>query len=381
MYELIRGVRRSSDVEILSLTDDASDLHMTEKELGRVTAVNVPFTARSATTRARRTLQLRSLASTRSAQDRLYIHAECQRVLDRLTAASGFDLVQFEFSQMGGYGVRSALPTVIDVHNIEHDLMRGMASTGSSARRLFNAIEYRKFRREEIAAWRHASYCVATSSKDAAVVSSFTGGDVPVIPNGVDLDYFKPTSMDRSKSGTIAFVGAMHYRPNAEGARYFAERVFPSIIQSIPNATFTVVGADPMPEVSALASVAGVTVTGSVRDVRPWLESAQVVVVPLLSGGGTRIKILEAFAAGRPVVSTTVGAEGIDVVDREHLLLADDPSDFADAVVELMGNPALRDHLVSNALSLVLERYQWSTIADRLSELHANLVQSSQTSA
>ncbi|MGA7672448.1 MAG: glycosyl transferase family 1, partial [Nitrolancea sp.] len=117
MYELIRGVRRSSDVEILSLTDDATDLHMTEKELGRVTAVTVPFTARSATTRARRTLQLRSIASTRSAQNRLYIHAECQRVLDRLTAASGFDLVQFEFSQMGGYGVRSALPTVIDVHN------------------------------------------------------------------------------------------------------------------------------------------------------------------------------------------------------------------------------------------------------------------------
>ena len=331
MYELIRGVRRSSDVQIVSLTD-GSDLRSTEELLGDVTPVPVPFTARSVSTRERRALQMLSLASTNSAQQRLYDHHEFQRALDRLIATSGIDLVQFEFSQMGNYLVRPGLPTLLDVHNVEHVLMRRMASSGSSARKLFNAIEYRKFRREEISAWRNATCCVATSSVDAAVVAKYTNREVPIIPNGVDVDYFQSTPSDRSRPGTIAFIGAMRYRPNAEGAHYFAEKIFPLIRQSIPSATFNVVGADPMPEVSALASIPGVTVSGTVPDVRPWLESAEVVVVPLLSGGGTRIKILEAFSAGRAVVSTTIGAEGIDVVDREHLLLADDPASFAAAV-------------------------------------------------
>ena len=377
MYELIRGVRRLSDLQILSMTDQGSDLGATEAELGSVVPVPVPFTARSVSMRKRRMLQLRSLASCESAQHHLYINAAYQLALDRLIATGEIDLVQFEFSQMGGYRVQGGVPTVLDIHNVEHDLMRRMASSGSSGRRLFNAIEYRKFRREELDAWRNATCCVATSGLDAEVVSRHVGREVPLIPSGVDLDYFTPLSMDQSRPGTIAFIGAMRYRPNAEGARFFAEKVFSLVRSSNPDSSFTVVGADPTPEVQALSSIPGVTVTGTVPDVRPWLESAEVVAVPLLSGGGTRIKILEAFAAGRPVVSTSIGAEGIDVVDREHLLKADDPSVFAQAVVELMRDRALRERLTADALTLVRERYQWSAIAERLGNLHAELVHAS----
>ncbi len=378
MYELVRGVGHSSEVRVLSLTDHECNLQPAELEVGPITPVRVPFTARSVTVRERRRLQVRSLASPHSAQRRLYVHPEFQRLLDRSIGTDGVDLVQFEFSQMGAYRVPAGVPTILDIHNVEHELIRRMASSGSTARKLFNTIEHRKFRREEISAWRNATCCVATSRQDAAVVSKYTERDVPVMPNGVDLQFFQPMPPSDSVLGTIVFVGAMRYRPNAEGARFFAERIFPLIRRSVPSASFNVVGADPMPEVAALTSIPGVTMTGTVPDVRPWLEAAEVVVVPLLSGGGTRIKILEAFAAGRALVSTSIGAEGIDVVDREHLLLADDPQGFATSVVELMRDAALRDRLIANGLDLVRQSYQWSVIAGQLSDLHANLVRTAQ---
>jgi glycosyltransferase involved in cell wall biosynthesis len=166
----------------------------------------------------------------------------------------------------------------------------------------------------------------------------------------------------------------MRYRPNAEGARFFVEQIFPLIRRELPHATFAVVGADPPPPVRELAQVPGVTVTGTVDDVRPWLRNAQIVVVPLLNGGGTRLKILEAFASGRPVVSTHAGAEGIEASDDAELLIADDPAAFSRAVIELANREELRSRLVDAAFDLVRDRYQWSAISDALRTVHTRIV-------
>ena len=374
MYELIRGAGRLDSVRILSLTGPTDNASDTEAELGPIVPVPVPVTARMTPDRQRRAAQLRSLASRHSFQYNLSHHPQFQAALDQLTMQVEVDLVQIEFSQMGSYRLPAAISSILDVHNIEHDVLRQMAHRGSSLRRLFNQIEYRKFRREEIDAWRRASRCIATSALDAAAIERQTGRPVPVIPNGVDLDYFAAPPLAESTDTHIVFTGAMRYRPNADGAIWFVEQVLPRIQRELRDTCFSIVGADPPPAVRALAERPGVSITGTVDDVRPWLQAAQIVVVPLLSGGGTRLKLLEAFASRRPVVSTRAGAEGIDVHDDQELLLADKPEDFARAVIALARTPDLRARLTGAALELVRARYQWSAISTRLREVQEELL-------
>lgn len=375
MNELIRGARRAHDTHVISLTSPGDDVPSAEAQVGPITPVPVRFTAQTGATRSRRTAQFRSIFSTTSFQYRLYHHPAFQAALDRQIDAAGADLVQFEFSQMGSYRIQGGVPTVLDVHNIEHDVVRQMAAHGSTARRIFTMIEYRKFRIEEIAAWKTATCCIATSEADSSVIARQTGGTVPVIPNGVDVEYFQCATESPSIPGSIVFIGAMRYRPNGEAARFFVEQVLPIVRRAIPDAHVAIVGADPSSEVTRLAERPGVTVTGTVPDVRPWLRSAQIVVAPLRAGGGTRLKILEAFAMGRPVVATTIGAEGLAVEHRRHLLLANDPHDFAACVVELANDAELRARLTAGALELVRDRYQWSEIGRALNALYGELVE------
>ncbi len=370
MYHLIRETGRRHAVTTLSLIAPGDDPRVAEAALGRVVPVTVPLTARMAAAPAKRLVQIRSLVSPQSFQRRFYWYAAMQRVLDRLIASESFDVVQFEFSQMGAYRVPPGVPSILDIHNIEHDVLRRIAASGSPARRLFNQIEYRKYRREEIDAWRRMRGCVATSPGDAGIVSRATRRPVEVVPNGVDLDAFSRLPLDGADPGALVFVGAMRYRPNADAARYFVEEILPRLRVTIPGVELAIVGADPPPDVVALGEMPGVRVTGTVPDVRPWMRNAGVVVVPLLSGGGTRLKILEAFAMGRPVVSTSIGAAGIEARDGEHLLLADRPEAFARAVTRLATEPGLRERLVERAYALVRDRYQWSSAAERLETVY-----------
>ena len=374
MYELIRGTGRADETRTLSLVGPVDDLVAAESEIGPVVPIPVPFTARMAASHLRRRTQVRSLASVRSFQFRLYHRPSFQTALDHLVQTNQADLVQFEFSQMGSFRVRTSTPTILDVHNIEYDVLRQMSHTSSAGRRLFNLIEYRKFRREEIDAWSQASCCIATSAIDASVIEQHIDRVVPVIPNGVDLEFFRRAPLSEATPGQIVFVGAMRYRPNADGAIFFVEQIFPLIRKELPEASFAIVGADPPPAVRELDRVPGVTVTGTVSDVRPWLRAAQIVVVPLRNGGGTRIKILEAFGSGRPVVSTQAGAEGLEVSGESQLLLADDPEAFARAVIQLANREELRSRLTDAAYDLVRRRYQWSAIISELRTVHTRLI-------
>lgn len=373
VYHLIRQLAARHEVMSLSLVGPGDDIGRAEAELGRIVPVPVAATARMPPGAGKRRAQLASLVSPHSFQHRFYVHDALQQQLDRLVATEAIDLVQLEFSQMGLYRV-TRLPVVLDVHNVEHDVLRQAAAHGDPLRRLFNQLEYRKFRREEIAAWRHATACVATSAADAAVVERVTGRAVTVVPNGVDLACVQRAPLAGTDPASLVFVGAMRYRPNADAARWFVETVLPAIRRVLPGASLALVGADPPDDVRALARTPGVTVTGTVPDVRPWLQGAGTVVVPLRAGGGTRLKILEAFAAGRPVVSTTLGAAGLDVDDGEHLLLADTPEAFAQALSRLADDPDLRRRLADAAFALVEGRYQWARLGNRLEDLYRTIV-------
>jgi glycosyltransferase involved in cell wall biosynthesis len=188
---------------------------------------------------------------------------------------------------------------------------------------------------------------------------------VHVVPTGVDTDYFEPASSD-PQSRAMVFTGSMDWLPNEDAMLYFCREVLPAIRAEIPDASLAIVGRTPTPAVKKLAEEHGVTVTGRVDDVRPYMKEAAVYIVPLRIGGGTRLKIFEAMAMGKAVVSTTVGAEGLPVTDGEHVRLADEPAAFARAVVHLMRDLDERRRIEAAARALVVARYDWSAVAGEL---------------
>jgi glycosyltransferase involved in cell wall biosynthesis len=189
---------------------------------------------------------------------------------------------------------------------------------------------------------------------------------ISVIPTGVDTEYFVPAGHAVAGPPNLVFTGSMDWLPNVDGVRFFCRDILPSIREVAPDTTFTIVGRSPTADVRRLGDEPGVEVTGRVDDIRPFLDRATVYVVPLRIGGGTRLKIFEAMSAGKAVVSTTIGAEGLPVENGRHVLLADTPETFAATVVDLVRDAAARHELERNARALVTERYDWSAAATHL---------------
>jgi glycosyltransferase involved in cell wall biosynthesis len=190
-----------------------------------------------------------------------------------------------------------------------------------------------------------------------------------VIPNGVNIEDFPYTENGREDS-LILFTGRMGYFPNAEAAIYFATRVFPLILQQKPDARFLIVGADPPRRVRRLSRLPGVEVTGYVPRIQDYLARATVAVAPMQAGTGIQNKVLEAMASGVPVVATRYALGGIEAVDGEHLLVADDADGLADQVVRLLRDPALRRRLARNARQLVEEKYTWERSVAMVEEVY-----------
>jgi len=196
---------------------------------------------------------------------------------------------------------------------------------------------------------------------------------VSIVENGVDTEEYE-VSPDEHRDRSVAFTGSLGYRPNADGVTYFLDEVWSLVRQAVPDAVCVIVGRDPFPSLLARRGRDGVVVTGPVEDVRPYLASAGAVVVPLRAGGGTRLKILEAMATGCGIVSTRVGAEGLDLQDGYELLLADSAHEFARATIELLTNRSLRRRLGKAARHRAEERYDWRFAVDALDHLYQAVV-------
>jgi glycosyltransferase involved in cell wall biosynthesis len=197
------------------------------------------------------------------------------------------------------------------------------------------------------------------------------GTPVDVVPNGVATADIGPAAGPPPEPATLVFTGTMAYPPNREAALWFAARVWPRVVERRPDARLLVVGRDPTDDVRALAAAdERIEVTGGVPLVMPYYERAGVVVAPVRSGGGTRLKVLEALASARPLVSTSVGCEGIDVTPGEHLLVEDDPQRFADAVVALIEDPARARALGEAGRERAVERYDWSALGGLLEAVY-----------
>ncbi|HZU15482.1 MAG TPA: glycosyltransferase [Candidatus Dormibacteraeota bacterium] len=338
--------------------EHAAGIARLEAEGIRVRAVDDPGTGK-------RMAQLRSLFSPRSHLGSSLHRPAMQREIDRLLAEEGADVVLVEGSHLARFRFGDRVPVVLDEHNLEYELLeRTYRTERSPLRRGFARVEYLKFRKEEQAAWRAASWVVVTSERERQLIRE-SGCPTPstVVPNGVDLEYLTPSP--GSEPDRLLFTGRISYRPNTDAVLHFARHVLPLIRRRRPEVVFTVVGAGAPAEVRRLAGPR-LRLTGEVADVRPYWRRSAVVVAPIRFGGGTRLKIVEAMAMGRPVVSTSLGCEGLEVTPGEHLLVADSPRDFAEAVVRLLEDRGLREELGRRGRRLVEERYDWRRLSAEL---------------
>jgi glycosyltransferase involved in cell wall biosynthesis len=243
------------------------------------------------------------------------------------------------------------------------------------ARRIYAGANWRKLRREELGTYRDADgVYLCSASDEQRLLHQLPGVRTAVIPNAADVEYYQPRSTDPSPDGrTIVFFGLLSYAPNVDGVIYFVQRIWPRIAEVHPQAHCKFIGGQPPPSLLALAGPR-IEFTGFVSDLRPHLAQAACIVVPLRIGGGTRLKIVEGMAMGKPIVSTTLGAEGIEAVPSRDILIEDEPAEFANAVNRLIADPDLAARIGQSARRLAVAEYSWSGAARALERFYCNIL-------
>ena len=298
---------------------------------------------------------------------------EMRRLVADTLAQTAFDVVIASTEVMATYALQVPNRTrkILEEHNSFSRMMEDRYRDAAGVLlRLNHWTSWQKTRRYEGALFRKFDHLVMVSDEDRHVCERLPGHQIPisVIPNGVDCAHHR-LDLAEIQPHTLIYNGALTYSANYDAMRFFLADIYPLVRQQIPDVTLRITGSTRGVDLGSLSLDTSVQLTGYVEDIRLPVAGSSVCVVPLRQGGGTRLKILEAMALGTPVVATSKGAEGLEVVDGEHLLIADDPAAFAAATLRLLREPDLRARLATHARRLVEERYDWSHIGARFVEL------------
>ena len=281
-----------------------------------------------------------------------------------------FDVAVCDFLDAAvNFPEKLTIPSVLFQHNVESEIWRRHAETERNfVRKRMYIVEFRKMLRYEQEAVRNFHHVIAVSENDRSLMTQWVDGDrITVVPTGVDLSQYSPGPSATESSPLVMFVGAMDWEPNVDGMEFFCREVWPTIQAQVPGARLRIVGRNPGKRTERLACDS-IEVTGLVPSVVEHLRESSVVVVPLRIGGGTRLKIYEAMATGKAVVSTTVGAEGLEVHHGEDIMIADGSQVFAQAVIMLLRDRNLRSKFEKAALTTAA-RCDWPAIGDRFADV------------
>ncbi len=331
--------------------------------------------------------RLRDLLFTQAADmQRRFASPAYATALAGLLARQPFDLVQIESLEMAIYlpvirQHQPQTPVIYDSFNAEFDLQRTIYRAERGDLRqvsgtFYSLIQWRRLVRFEHEVCRQVAHVIAVSDADANAFKRLAPGcPVSVVPNGVNAQEYarSDTSLDLGEAALV-FTGSMSYRPNVDAALWFADRVLPAIRTQVPQTRFFVVGSNPHPRLAPLRERDNVQVTGWVPEVNPFLHAATVYVAPLRMGSGTRLKLLQAMAAGRGIVTTRTGAQGLSVQDGAELRLADTAEDFAIATLNLLEDPSQRKQLGQTGQAFVRAHYDWSVIVPALLEIYDSII-------
>ena len=283
-----------------------------------------------------------------------------QAAIDEMTSATRFDVIHCCVPFFGYFRFPKGIPVTTDTHEVKYDLLRRTAKqTRNPLLKAMFYLSYRFGRDEEIRLCKKFTLVVTTTEPDRELFRK----DLPdqrmvVVQNGAGYSFFEQMAVP-SEPDTMVFTGLFTHLPNSEGILHFLKEIFPLVLKEIPSAKVYVVGKDPTPSILAKASD-NVVVTGFVDDVRPYMARSQIFIIPLLAGGGIRGKALEAMAIKCPIVTTTIGVEGIHLRDEESALFADTPGQFARAIIRLLRDSSLRKRLANRAHMIAREQYDWA---------------------
>ena len=382
-YNLIRGLAQEHQIDLFSCLAPGEEFSADNRlrDICR-RVITAPQPVRSLSRRAADTL-------TASRPD-MGLRLESPMAYTRLLALleeEKYDIFQAEGIEMAGYGLFAAehqpqARFIFDDHNAEYLLQQrsALVDLANPLRWLaagYSLIQWQKLRRYEQMICSRADAVVAVSEPDrTALMELVPGRLVDVVPNGIDLDDYPypPPVLAVSPSPTLIFTGKMDYRPNVDAILWFAQEVLPRIHEQHPTVRLQVVGMNPHRRLARLAGQSGIEITGAVEDVQPYIYGAAVYVVPLRVGGGTRFKVLEALASGKPMVSTGLGIEGLNLQDGRELLIAHTPETFADAVLLLLEDQASGGEFCSELAEagrrFVESHFAWAQIVPRLERVY-----------
>jgi glycosyltransferase involved in cell wall biosynthesis len=291
--------------------------------------------------------------------------------------SSAPDLVHLDSLDL--YRWRAMLPNVpmtCTHHSIESELLRHRARhIGNPLAAIYLRHQANLVEKIERRVCGHFDVNVMTSELDADRLRALVPkARTAAVPNGVDVDFFKPSTAHYEIDGRVVFLGPTYMFPNRDGVEFFLDSIWPSVVKKMPNASFHLLGKNSGTDKMVFERRPGVSCHGYVPDIRPHFAAAQCSVVPLRVGGGTRLKILDAWSMGKAVVSTSIGCEGLETVDGRNILIRDDAKGFADAVVQILSDAELRNRLGREGRSTVENHYAWSIIGNRLSSLYMGLI-------
>jgi sugar transferase (PEP-CTERM/EpsH1 system associated) len=370
-YNILRQLARQQSVTLFSFHDAKVD--QDQRELGKVfeRVVCVPLALPQKRSTAEFIRYAAGFLSPEPYNLAKYCRPQVRKELTNLLRQESYDVMVCDFLMAAGVIPWEApIPKVLFAHNVEAAIWRHHRQVTRNP--LWKALAWRETRRMEAAERRYlraADHVLTVSENDRGVFSAFVEpSKLTVVPTGVDSDYFQPAEATQSAPTqdlpTLVFIGSMDWLPNEDAIFYFMRQVLPLVRREFPAVSLYVVGRNPSQRLQSLAAkTCNLQVTGRVADVRPFLARASVIIVPLRIGGGTRVKVFEAMAMGKAVVSTSLGAEGLAVQHGQNILLADSPAEFAEAVCSLLRDIPQRQRLGASARQMVEQNYSWTNAA------------------
>ncbi len=389
MYYLFKHLSINNDVTLLSFNyseDNLKNIEKLKKYCEAVEIVQLEYSSQKDwLTKLRNSFLNKFFGYPRIA---LYHYSKkMKRRIKQLINKNNYDVVLIEYWFMGQYAKfcdkrkfffkNKKIIKILDELDIEHMREKRIAEIEKNSKKkiwfYFNHFGWKKTKEYELRFIKKFDRIITVSSKDKEILKKeIPNLDVVVIPICIYLDYIKPSKkyekMDHLNN--LVFVGSYYHHPNVDAILYFCRDIFPKILKQIPKTHLYIVGSNTTKEIFDLASE-NITVTGPVKDVRPYIYKG-ISIVPLRAGSGTRVKIIEAMGLGSPVITTSIGAEGLDVIPGKHLLIADNAEKFAEQTINLLRNRSLRNRLRKNSLELVQKKYSWNKKMCKLLEESVN---------
>ena len=364
-YHIVRYLARRHDVTLGCLVDDRTDLSgvsALREEVGDLEFSQIwkPWGLLKGVV---------GLATGNAISVRYFRSGALRRRVARRVSATGYDLVYASSTPMAQYAQSLGLPMVMDFVDVDSDKWTQYGRYSRGLLRWAYELEGRRLQDVEARIARWSDRCVLATRVEETLLKSFAPwAKTEVIPNGIDLEYFRSVAGESSPPGII-FTGAMDYLPNVDAVKYFCHEVLPLVRRTIPEIPFYIVGLNPHVDVQRLAGIRGVVVTGRVADVRPYYYRSSVCVAPLRMGRGVQNKVLQAMAMGLPVVASSPAHRGLDAKAGEHLHVEDEASGFADKVVRLLSVPEEGQAMARRARAFVEVHHAWATSCARLERI------------